>query len=425
MKRNIILLAIIALVFSGCRKEADYHPYIGESDKLAYDSYSTQFEYLWKCISTGYVFWDVDETDWDAVYDEYMPKFEALDAQHQGGQDVTLAELNELYTGAMGGLRDHHMLIQIKNLFPAATDTVASTSVSPGGIETGKRDYFIEEPFLEKTRFPGFFTQVSSQYELEADEGFSGMITEINHSGQFHYCLFRLPDGRKIPYLWQSCAAITPILKSSNPTTQQAAAVIKQWLTAIKETPHEQLAGIILDNRANTGGYQDDLDYLVGSFLNERTEIMQTRYKEGPGRYEHSAWTPYYIDPQAQYHRDITAENIPYVVLCDLNSASMGEIEPSVIKKVLPTSYTIGERTYGATGPLQPTSSINLNYGGPFGNSETMHHYVYTSTFEARIDGKVLEGTGFTPDQVILRKDHNEDLKPQLDAAIEYIKNYR
>ena len=424
MKRNIILLTLIALMFSGCRKEADYHPYIGETDYLAYDSYSSQFEYLWKCISTGYVFWDVDDTDWDAVYDEYMPKFEALDAQHQGGQDVTLAELKELYTGAMGGLRDHHRVIEIKNIFPAAVDTTASFVISPGQIETEKRDYYIEWSFIEQARFFAFFQEVGTHYELEANEFFSGVIPETNNLGLFAYCLFRLPDGRKITYLWQSCAAITRILKSSDPTTQQAAAVIEQWLTAIKETPREQLAGIILDNRANSGGYQDDLDYLVGSFINERTEVMQTRYKEGPGRYEHSAWTPYYIDPQTQYHRDLTTENIPFVVLCDLNSVSMGEIETAIIKKVLPTSHTIGERTYGGTGPLQPTTSINLNYGGPFGNSETMHHYIYTSTFEARIDGKVLEGTGFTPDQIILRKDHGEELMPQLDAAIEYINNY-
>ena len=71
MKRNIILLAIIALIFSGCRKEADYHPYIGENGILAYDSYSTQFEYLWKVMSTAYVFWDIDTVDWDARYEEY------------------------------------------------------------------------------------------------------------------------------------------------------------------------------------------------------------------------------------------------------------------------------------------------------------------------------------------------------------------
>lgn len=76
MKRFVFFLTLATLVLSGCRKEADYHPYIGETGDLAYDSYSSQFDYLWKCMSTGYVFWDVDETDWDAVYDEYMPKFQ-------------------------------------------------------------------------------------------------------------------------------------------------------------------------------------------------------------------------------------------------------------------------------------------------------------------------------------------------------------
>lgn len=113
MKRNILILALIALVFSGCRKEADYHPYIGETDQLAYDSYATQFEFLWKCMSTGYVFWDVDPTDWDAVYDEYMPKFESLDAQHEAGLEVTLEELNALYKGAVGGMKDHHMSFKV------------------------------------------------------------------------------------------------------------------------------------------------------------------------------------------------------------------------------------------------------------------------------------------------------------------------
>jgi len=72
---------------------------------------------------------------------------------------------------------------------------------------------------------------------------------------------------------------------------------------------------------------------------------------------------------------------------------------------------------------LQPTTSIDLNYGGPFGSISSMHHYVYTSTFEAQIGGKVLEGVGHIPDQVVLRKDHNGNFKAQLDAAIEYIQS--
>ena len=116
MKRLVIILALAAMVFSGCRKEADYHPYIGETGDLAYNSYSSQFDYLWKCMSTGYVFWDVDETDWDAVYVEYMPKFQALDKKHEAGQDVTLAELETLYKGVIGGLKDHHFYFMVKKL---------------------------------------------------------------------------------------------------------------------------------------------------------------------------------------------------------------------------------------------------------------------------------------------------------------------
>lgn len=426
MKRNIILLALIALVFSGCRKEADYHPYIGETDKLAYDSYSSQFEFLWKCISTGYVFWDVDETNWDAVYDEYMPKFNALDAKHEAGQDVTLAELKTLYEGAMGGMRDHHMNIAVKNLFPSPNDDASYFSVRPGMMEVEKRDYYIESLGNAQYDLMVFLNnEIDEQYELAAHESITVYVDEVGKDVTYHYCLFNLADGRKIPYLWQSMACLTPVmhtLGTSDPASA-AANIIDHWLTAIKDTPREQLAGIILDNRCNTGGYQDDLDYLIGSFLNEKTEILQTRYKEGPGRLEHSVWTPYYIDPLSKYHRDITAENIPYVVICDIFSISMGEIEPSTIKAVLPTSYVIGERTFGATGPLQPSNYIDLNYGGPFGDSKTMKHYIYTSTFEAQIGGKVLEGTGFTPDQIVLRKNNNGDFKAQLNAAIEYIKN--
>lgn len=421
MKRNIILLALIAMIFSGCRKEADYHPYIGEYDQLAYDSYSTQFDYLWKCMSTGYVFWDVDQTDWDAVYTEYMPKFQALDAKHEAGQDVTLSELEELYNGVAGGMKDHHMSFRVKNLFPSPNDNAFYLTIRPGEIEVQNRDYYFESRTDEQEHLLAFFDEMESHYDIEVHESAIGDVPELGATVTYHYLLFNLPDGRKIPYLWQSMAAITPVLR--NPGTT-AANLVEHWLRAITDTPREQLAGVILDNRANRGGYQDDLDYLVGSFLNEKTEIMKTRYKEGPGRLEYSAWSPYYLEPQPRYHRDITAENIPYVIICDINSVSMGEIEPLIIKSVLPTSYVIGERTYGGTGPLQPADCIDLNYGGPFGDINKMHHYVYTSSFEALIGGQVREGIGCVPDKEVLRKNHNGSFKPQLDAAIEYIQNY-
>jgi len=417
MKKIMIIAATLVLLFSACRKEADYVPYIGESDQLAYSTYTEQFEFIWKAISTGYVFWDVDTTDWDAAYERFLPKFQEFDRIVESGGTVPTQDLSLVYHQMMGGMKDHHMLVAIRNLYPDPAD-YPILYVQPGNDEVNSRDYFYESASAEQNRMVAFLDQIGTDYTVLTHEFCTSYVPELNTNVTYHYCLFQLPDGRKIPYLWQTLAAITPVIRAGG----EGAALIDHWLRAIVETPRSELAGIILDNRANRGGYQDDLDYLVGSFLNQRTEIMRTRYKEGPGRLEYSAWTPYYLNPNPDYHRDLTAENIPYVVLCDINSVSMGEIEPFVIKGVLPTAYIIGERTYGGTGPLQPATIINLHYGGPFGDRTMQgHHYVYTSSFEAQINGQVQEGIGIVPDEIILRKDYDGDLKPQFDAAIRYI----
>ena len=421
MKKIITIAAILVLVGTSCRREADYMPYIGENGKLAYSTYTEQFDYLWRVLSTGYVFWDVDTTDWDAMYERYLPAFQELDEKYERQGFVPTEELQTLYTGLVSGLVDHHLTFRVRNLHPAPYDQSSTVSVTPYALEIPTRDYYYESAGEENQGIQIFLQNIENQYTVEAHESCVAYEPNLGMSVVYHYILFRLSDGRKVPYLWQSSAGIMPIMLQNG----EGAQLLDHYFRAITETPREQLAGIILDNRCNRGGYQDDLDFLIGNYLNEKTEIMKTRYKEGPGRLEHSPWTPYYIFPNTRYHRDITAENIPYVILCDINSVSMGEIEPMTIKAVLPTAHTIGERTHGGTGPLQPANCIDLNLGGPFGISNlSVGHYVYTSTFEAQISGKVWEGIGHTPDEIVLRKDYNGDLKPQLDAAFRYIQEH-
>ena len=418
MKKIIIFSTILVVLSAACRKEADYFPYIGDDGHLAYSTYTEQFDYLWKMMSTGYVFWDVDTTDWDAMYDRYLPEFQKLDQMCQWMGYVKTEEMEDLYMKIVGGLCDHHLTFRVRNLYPAPDDVSNVVSITPYKLEIPTRDYYFESAGDENAGLQSFLQNIEYHYTVEAHESCVSYVPELGLTVQYHYILFVLPDGRKVPYLWQSSAGIMPVMIQNG----EGAQLLDHYFKAIVETPRSQLAGIILDNRCNRGGYQDDLDYLIGNYLNGRTEIMKTRYKEGPGRLEHSVWTPYYIEPNKKYHRDITAENIPYVILCDINSVSMGEIEPMTIKAVLPTSHTIGERTHGGTGPLQPTTSIDLNYGGPFGDGAlNCGHYVYTSSFEAQIGGKVWEGIGHTPDEIVLRKDYDGAFKPQLDAAFRYI----
>ncbi len=422
MKKQIILTIVTTLFLSSCRKEADYIPYIGENDKLAYNTYTEQFQYIWKMMSTGYVFWDVDTVDWDAAYDRYLPRFEALDQKYLDSGYVRTSELYELYLGLVGKMRDHHMSFVVKNLHPAPGEINPRVSIRPGLLEVQSRDYYIEARDDARMGMKAFLNGITSQYTVADSCSGTAYIPEFYSSVYYHYCLFTLADGRQVPYLWTTNAALTPVMRDM--AGSRAYTAIDKWLTAICTSPRNQLAGIILDTRSNGGGYQDDLDYLVGTFLNERTEIFKTRYKEGPGRLEYSVWCPYYQDPNPNYHRDITAENIPYVVLVDINSVSMAEIEPMVIKAVLPTAHIIGERTFGGTGPLQ-NDAVDLNYGGPFGNSSSYNHYVYTSTFEALMGGKVREGEGIVPDEEVLRiNDPAHSFKPQLDAALNYIQNH-
>ena len=142
-KISLIILAVIALTFTSCRKTPDYVPYIGESSNLAYSTYAEQFDVLWNNINTGYVFWDVDETDWDEVYEKYMPQFEALDLRIASGNSVATKELQTLYEEAMGGLKDHHMSIMIRNLYSYGYDN--TISVNPANNEIKTRDYYYKE----------------------------------------------------------------------------------------------------------------------------------------------------------------------------------------------------------------------------------------------------------------------------------------
>lgn len=419
--KKLFPIIIILFLFASCRKEADYIPYTGENSKLAYSNYTEQFQYLWKCLSTAYVFWDVDTVDWDAAYDRFLPRFEALDKKYADSGYVRTSELEDIYTALVGKMCDHHMTFAVKNLHPGPRDLSSWVAVRPGLMEVQSRDYYIEGRSIAQMGMRSFLSNIHQYYTITEHDSATAYIPDFGTTVNYQYCLITLPDGRVVPYLWTSNAAITPVMRDM--VGSQAQILLDRWLTVACNTPRSQLAGILLDTRSNGGGYQDDLDYLVGSFINERTTIFKTRYKEGPGRLEYSAWCPYYQDTVANYHRDITAENIPYVVLVDINSVSMAEIEPMVIKDIFPTAHIIGERTYGGTGPLQEDAQ-SLNYGAPFGDIDKYNHYVYTSTFESLMCGRVCEGEGLIPDEEVLRiNDPNHSFKPQFDAAIRYIQS--
>ncbi len=116
--------------------------YYGETMQMAYDTYAGQFDFIWRNINTGYVFWDIDKTPWDEVYDEYMPKFAELDNQVAMGKSIPDSVLLKLYKSAMGQMSDHHMRVVIKNLHPCDADA-GQISFKPGVIAMEQRPEYI------------------------------------------------------------------------------------------------------------------------------------------------------------------------------------------------------------------------------------------------------------------------------------------
>ena len=108
--RFILLMVGIVMLVTSCRKEGDdlVNPNKHYNNNK---SYAVQFQSVWNGINNSYVFWDIDTVDWDAKYDMYLPKFQALDSK----ASVTDSEFIELWRGVVGRLRDHHFVLTVKN----------------------------------------------------------------------------------------------------------------------------------------------------------------------------------------------------------------------------------------------------------------------------------------------------------------------
>lgn len=140
MKNKTMILGalLLTLAVSACHKDADMLHTYAYNDQMAFgqadESYAGKFRVFWNAMNQNYTLWDFEEEqglDWDAVYDEYLPKFEALD---KPGTQVTDSALKVLMTDLISPLHDGHMSVQFKN-----HQTGHYVTVSPGNIRNGKR----------------------------------------------------------------------------------------------------------------------------------------------------------------------------------------------------------------------------------------------------------------------------------------------
>lgn len=401
MKRIYIfaLLLLLAAALPSCRKDAPELMNPGETEPL---TLSQVFKAFWHGMNNSYGFWDIDPTDWDRVYDEYLPLFEALDGtdyETEEEEAELFATMQTLYTQMCGTLIDHHLGIAF------FLGSEYKFTVLPGRLEIETRDYFHDEIIeniipacIEVNKQAGRIEEfMQGRYE-DDDSNMTAVSYKI--------------DG--VIYLYFSEFAFSNALQKDpgGPVEQ----VLRNYQRMILETP--DIKGVIIDVRDNGGGLLADTQEVFAPMIDTDLLIGYTRLKEGLGRFDYGPWVPCIVSP-AENHRKVEA---PIVVLANLHSVSMSEMTCMAVS-ALPNGCVVGERTYGGTGPL--AGDYKFAYSGAW-NNNVLKIYGSTAVMkDAR--GKIHEGVGIVPHIEVLQTPEVEaemrsGVDPQLERALEYIR---
>ena len=204
---------------------------------------------------------------------------------------------------------------------------------------------------------------------------------------------------------------------------------MKQFLMDFhKFKMNENAAGMILDMRGNSGGYNVDREILFGDMFREPHLIGYQKNKTGAGRLDLTQEFPLYIYPEADFFgnefSDIASK--PVVVITNTATVSNGEITVLMVNS-LPNGGQTGGVTMGANGTLD--GNILTHNSGIFsvGNYITS---VYTPYGNIRDTNHVsYEGKGLTPDKGY-EENFNFDAffdgkDSRLGKAFEWIKDHR
>lgn len=425
IKINIWILAALLALLTACRDEAE--DVIQPGILKGKNTLTEQFDIIWSGINQNYVFWEIDPTDWDAVYTKYRPRFVELDKK----DTVPTADLQKLYEEVCGTLIDHHMRIDLKNVKASPNDSMQVVTVHPGVMEVLQREDY--QPEIPRKGFQVYRDKLKAEGRITHDYEFVDDTPNPDLDHMFTYVI-----DNDILYLRFSNFSIIAQLgnhnKSGEEVAQAAAAVYREYANQLLFNPN--IKGVIIDVRSNRGGYLWDMFTVLGPLLKEDIHVLDTKTKMGLGRLDYGEWIPWtaQVTTQRQIGKLLNySEQLPetdcvgnrqLVLLIDSWSVSMSEMTAVPVKN-LPYATVIGQRTFGGLGPL--TTDTHISFSGQFGdmNLEDASYFVYTSTWLSRTpDGELLEGNGVTPDiPVVLDWERftKEHIDNQLEYAIDFL----
>ncbi len=235
MKKTIIMIlgaALLTMTFSSCREESDKLMTYDHPDAMAFSKADTcfaeKFKILWNGLNQYYALWDYEAEyglDWDAVYDEYLPQFEALDKQ----ETVTDEELRALLAKVCSPLHDGHLAV-IFNNHKTGTEEVAYLPSQDRAVKHD--DYEIAMKYKPSLKY---YSQVANG-EVETDNNGNPIV--LQHSTSITGLIGSVLKEKGIGLDWVS-TQVAQLSALPNPTAAQTLRLdslktLEEELSAIK-----------------------------------------------------------------------------------------------------------------------------------------------------------------------------------------------
>jgi len=365
MKRKYLLLIPVLLTFiffSSCRKDI---PNVETPEAYIGGSFNEVFDAFWDGMNNNYVFWDIDTTNWDNMYKIYKPIFAKLDISKTSDIEKSV----QYFRAMTDGLVDSHYNLSF-------TSPISDSSVSPA-FDRKLKAGIIRNNYV--------FYQYDANYYL--DSPYVHGVDSVNLLQGSATEAIAGTIGGNVLYLGFNQFN----LKNSYTGADNGVKPVLQYFLNYLHNPPSGFKGIIIDVRGNGGGDISDLNFLVGNLISTKLTVGYTRYKSGNGRLDYTPWAPAIVTPDT----GAKAVTVPVVAITDIWTTSMAELTAMAIH-ALPggNGHTVGETTWGATGPLTNNEILN---GGQFTGANFVSVYTSSSMFKY-IDGKIYEGKGFPPD---------------------------
>jgi len=167
---------------------------------------------------------------------------------------------------------------------------------------------------------------------------------------------------------------------------------------AVDEMKAKNIKGIVLDMRNNPGGLLDSAIFVASAWVENSNVVVSEKFGDGT-----------VIDYNAKGTSDFI--NIPTVVLIDRGSASGSEIVAGALKDYEKATL-VGEQTFGK-GSVQNLQTLSD------GSSLKITIAKWLTP-----NGVSISEEGVSPDEEVeyTREDFENDLDPQLDRALEILK---